>query len=60
VLAASRACKEGSSTKQPKSFAPNSKKYFRKGINGAYGNSLHHIMKKTDNTPALWVTELKY
>lgn len=53
VLAASRVCKEGSSIKQPRSFAPNSEKYFGKGTNGAYGNSLHHIMKKTANTPAL-------
>lgn len=48
VLAVSR---EGSSTKEPKSFAPNNEKYFGKGISGAYGNSLHHIMKKPDNTP---------
>lgn len=55
MLAATRAHKEASSTKLPKNYAPNNKNNFGKRISSAYGNSLHPIVKKTANTPVLWL-----
>lgn len=55
MLVATSSHKEGSSTKKPRNSALNNKKHSGKWISSAYGNSPHHIVKKTANTPVLWL-----